>query len=87
MTSNAQGKAVERTAIRNSGGRHCLPEEERSVLTGFARRRKTAQALALRARIVLLSAEGGTIGQVAEQVGTSRNTASKWRSRFLADRL
>ncbi|GLZ09739.1 hypothetical protein Acsp03_72050 [Actinomadura sp. NBRC 104412] len=57
------------------------------MLTGWARRGKTAQALALRARIVLACAEGGTIGQVAEQVGTSRNTVSKWRSRFQADRL
>ncbi|WP_067800329.1 IS630 family transposase [Actinomadura formosensis] len=64
-----------------------LSEEERSVLTGWVRRRKTSQALALRARIVLLCAEGGTIARVAEQAGTSRNTVSKWRSRFLAGRL
>ncbi|WP_165970320.1 helix-turn-helix domain-containing protein [Actinomadura sp. 6K520] len=64
-----------------------LSEEERSVLTGWVRRRKTSQALALRARIVLLCAEGGTIARVAEQAGTSRNTVSKWRSRFLSDRL
>lgn len=53
-----------------------LSEEERSVLTGWVRRRKTSQALVLRARIVLLCAEGGTIAQVAEQAGTSRNTVS-----------
>lgn len=64
-----------------------LSDEERSVLTGWARRRKTAQALALRARIVLRCAEGGSIGEVAAAVGTSRNTVSKWRSRFVADRL
>ncbi|MEU8801023.1 IS630 family transposase [Spirillospora sp. NPDC048819] len=64
-----------------------LSDEERSVLTGWVRRRKTSQALALRARIVLLCAEGATIARVAEQAGASRNTVSKWRSRFLADRL
>jgi transposase len=64
-----------------------LSDEERSVLAGWARRRKTSQALALRARIVLRSADGGTIGEVAHDVGVSRNMVSKWRSRFQADRL
>lgn len=64
-----------------------LSDEERSVLTGWARRRKTAQALGLRARIVLLCAEGGSIGEVAGEMGVSRNTVSKWRSRFVEDRL
>ncbi len=64
-----------------------LSDEERSVLVGWARRRKTSQALALRARIVLRSADGGTIGEVAQDVGVSRNMVSKWRSRFLAGRL
>jgi transposase len=61
--------------------------EERSVLVGWARRRKTAQALALRARIVLACAEGGTISEVAQELELSRGTVSKWRSRFLVDRL
>jgi transposase len=64
-----------------------LSDEERSVLTGWARRRKTAQAVALRSRIVLRCAEGGSIGEVAADVGVSRNTVSKWRSRFVTDRL
>ncbi|MFD7158497.1 IS630 family transposase [Kribbella sp. NPDC059898] len=44
-------------------------------------------ALALRARIVLRSADGGTIGEVAHDIGVSRNMVSKWRSRFQAGRL
>ncbi|WP_433227478.1 hypothetical protein [Actinomadura formosensis] len=48
-----------------------LSEEERSELTEWASRRKTAQAPALRARIVLPCAGGGTMGRVAEQAGTS----------------
>jgi transposase len=64
-----------------------LSDEERSVLTGWARRRKTAQALALRARIVLRCAEGGSIGEAAADIGVSRNTVSKWRGRFVCDRL
>jgi hypothetical protein len=35
-----------------------LSESERSEPVGLARRRKTAQALAMRARIVLACAEG-----------------------------
>jgi hypothetical protein len=42
-----------------------LTDEERQVLEGWARRRKTAQALALRSRIVLACAAGGTVGDVA----------------------
>ncbi|NEE04806.1 IS630 family transposase [Phytoactinopolyspora halotolerans] len=64
-----------------------LSDEERSVLSGWARRRKTSQALALRSRIVLRCAQGGTIGEVAQDVGVSRNTVSKWRSRFISHRL
>src|SRR3954452_16265877 len=64
-----------------------LTDEELSVLNGWARRRSTAQALALRSRIVLRCAEGGTIGEVAQEIGVSRNMVSKWRSRFLARRL
>lgn len=64
-----------------------LSEEERSVLTGWARRRKTAQALALRSRTVLRCADGGSIGEVAAGVGVSRNIVSKWRARFVTDRL
>jgi transposase len=64
-----------------------LSDGERQVLVGWARRRKTAQALALRARIVLACAEGVSNGEVAVELGVSRNTVSKWRSRFVVHRL
>src|SRR5512143_2861955 len=64
-----------------------LSSAEREVLEGWARRRKTAQALAVRSRIVLACADGGTNTGVAEQLGISRGTVAKWRRRFLTDRL
>ena len=64
-----------------------LTDEERSLLLGWSRRRKTAQALALRSRIILSCAEGGTNGEVAERLGVSRAMVSKWRARFLEARV
>jgi transposase len=64
-----------------------LSDEEQQVLLAWGRRRSTSQALAARARIVLRCAEGGTIGQVAADLGVSRDMVSKWRSRFLVRRL
>ena len=64
-----------------------LSDDERRALSAWARRRKTAQALALRSRIILRCAEGGTIGEAAAELGVSRDTVSKWRSRFLEGRL
>jgi transposase len=64
-----------------------LTDDERQALSAWSRRRKTAQALALRSRIVLRCAAGATIGEVAAELGVSRDTVSKWRSRFLRDRL
>jgi transposase len=64
-----------------------LTDEERQVLAGWSRRRTTAQALALRSRIVLECASGRVNTEVAERLGVSRETVRKWRSRFAADRL
>jgi transposase len=60
-----------------------LTKEEREMLQGWARRRKTAQGLATRARIILLAAKGGSNIAVAEHLHVSRLTVGKWRSRFL----
>ena len=64
-----------------------LSDDERRVLEGWARRRKTAQALALRSRIILACADGAAVSTVAAELGISRSTAGKWRSRFLEGRL
>jgi hypothetical protein len=64
-----------------------LTDDERRVLESWARRRKTGQALAVRSRIVLACADGASNHAVAAQMGVSRVTAAKWRSRFLKRRL
>jgi transposase len=64
-----------------------LTDDEREMLRRWARRAKSAQALALRCRIVLACAEGGSNVEVADRLGVSRMTVGKWRSRFVARRL
>lgn len=64
-----------------------LTEQERRVLHGWAHRRKTAQGLARRARIVLLCAGGHPDREVAELVGCCRDMVGTWRRRFTRDRL
>lgn len=64
-----------------------LKDEERQTLEQWARRPKTAQALALRARIVLGCADGQTNTAVASQLRVSKPTVGKWRSRFLEQGL
>jgi transposase len=64
-----------------------LSDEERSVLEAWTSRRKTAQALALRARIVLAAAGQLTNREIAELEGVSARTVTKWRGRFAVRRL
>lgn len=64
-----------------------LSEAEREELAAWARRPKTAQALAQRARALLLCAEGLSNTTVAARVGWTKQTVGKWRRRFLEHRL
>lgn len=64
-----------------------LTEEEREALQNWARRPKSAQALALRARMILLCAEGNTNTLVAGKVNVRIQTVCKWRQRFVDRRL
>jgi hypothetical protein len=57
-----------------------LTDEERQTLQRWARRAKTAQALALRAKIVLVCAEVQTNQPIAEQLGIWPQTVGKWRA-------
>ena len=64
-----------------------LSEEERLELTSLAARRNTAQALALRARIVLRCASGAENQQVAADLRIDKTTVGKWRRRFVERRI
>jgi len=59
-----------------------LDQQEREVLERWARRPKSAQALALRCRIVLAAADGEQSKDIAAQLGCTRSTVGKWRGRF-----
>jgi len=64
-----------------------LTDEEWTELKALAGRRKTAQGLALRARIILACAEGSQNKEVAAKLGVVENTVGKWRRRFVQDRV
>jgi transposase len=64
-----------------------LTDDERAQLETWTRRRTSAQALALRSRIVLSAADGLNNTEIARELGIHRNVAGKWRSRFLRYRL
>lgn len=64
-----------------------LTQEERETLERWARRPKTAQALAERARLVLACAAGRSNTEVAEDLGLTKQTVGKWRERFRRKRL
>jgi transposase len=64
-----------------------LTSDETEQLERWVRRRKSAQALALRSRIVLACATGLTNKEVAAHLGVSMPTVGKWRSRFVESRL
>lgn len=60
---------------------------EREVLEQWARRPKTAQALAQRARIVLACATGAANTAVGARVRVTPQMVGKWRARFVSRRL
>jgi transposase len=65
-----------------------LDDAERARLALWARQAKTAQFLAMRARIVLACADGSrTNKQVAADLGLDESTVDRWRARFVERRL
>ena len=64
-----------------------LTSEERAELTALVRSKLTSMRLVLRARIVLLAAQGLQNIDIAEQVGVGRVQVSRWRGRYAQSRL
>ena len=64
-----------------------LSDAERAQLEAWARRRKSAQALAQRSRIVLAAADGLKNTEIAERLAITRPMVTKWRNRFATHRL
>lgn len=60
-----------------------LTGAEREQLARWARRGKTSQVLALRAKIVLACAEGRENKAVAAELPTSEHNVARWRARFI----
>ena len=58
-----------------------LSREERETLERWVRRPSSAQALSLRARIILTCAQGKTNTEVAQEMHLAKPTVGKWRSR------
>lgn len=64
-----------------------LTRDEHETLDRWARRRMTAQALALRARLILACATGQSNTAVATRFGVTKQMVGKWRGRFVRQRL
>jgi transposase len=64
-----------------------LTEQEQAVLRKWSRKGSGEQRLADRARIILMSHEGVPVGEIAQKLRTRLARVSKWRQRFVRDRL
>lgn len=64
-----------------------LAADERAELEVLARSSKTEHRLRLRARIVLLAADGTNTRAIGRAVNCTTGTASKWRVRYAENRL
>ena len=60
-----------------------VPDADRQVLERWTRRQTSANALAMRARIVLASADGESNSQIAARLRLTPQTVGKWRARYV----
>lgn len=59
-----------------------VTEVQRATLRQWVRGRSTAQKMVLRARIVMMAADGGANHAIAQLLGTNRKTVLRWRGRW-----
>jgi transposase len=64
-----------------------ISESDRTTVEGWVRARTTPRRVHLRARIVLLAAQGVPPSQIAQRLGTTRPTVDLWRKRVQAGGL
>jgi transposase len=64
-----------------------LSEQEREVLEAQTRRYTLPYRDVVRAKIVLMAAEGLGNDEIASRLSTRREIVSKWRKRFFTERL
>lgn len=62
-----------------------LSSQQRAELAKVARSRRTPQAVAMRARVVLMTADGVSPGEIGDRLEISQPTVRKWRARFVED--
>jgi putative transposase len=64
-----------------------LTEEEQRTLNMWAAAGKTEQRYVQRAKAILFSAEGHPLSEVSKKSGLSRQNCTRWRMRFLKERI
>ena len=64
-----------------------LRPEERAALEARARRYTLAYREVIRAKIVLMAADGVPVEEIARRLDTPREVVWKWRKRFLEEGL
>lgn len=60
-----------------------LTPEDQTTLEKLIRRPSTPQQIALRATIILRAAQGASHGEIARELGITKDTSRLWRSRWL----
>lgn len=64
-----------------------LSEEEQSALARMARQYTLPYCMVVRAKAILLAAEGLENKTIGEELGMPREVVSKWRRRFFRERV
>ena len=59
-----------------------VKEADRTELASWLRSQRLPQSLGMRARVVMLSAEGHSLREIAERLGVTQRTVCLWRRRY-----